>query len=263
MTIGIKTNLDGEEDFFLYLNAVQTYSKSKTGSVSKHPVAGRYITDHFVKDNPVFSLSGVVSFADLSDTTLIRDVSGNLALNAYELPTPTQVQQSVSGLLNFLPSAISQFIPDQSPTVTMDGSRNNYKDFVDQCLSRLMSGTKVDLQTGKEKSFIRTVNLYEYEGNILTKIHRDLVLTQYNTNEDVSTGDAIIVDLTFEQVSFVRLRTAAIPTDVVSGLKGRLAPKAKKGNVSSAPKNVDDINDDLSNAADVSERPVGSSLGNK
>lgn len=257
MTIGIKTQIENDEDFFLFFDSVQTYSKSRTGSVSKHPVAGKTITDHYTKDNPVFSLTGVVSFADLSDSSLIRDIDNGLPFNAKERPTATEVQQSTEGLRNFLPASISAFFSKQTPTITMDGEPENYKGFVDDVLTRLMSGEKYDQASGKTKAHIRTVSLYEYEGNILTKIHRDLVLTQFNTNEDPNTGDAIIVDLTFEQVSFVKLRTTAIPTDVVSALKGQLAAKSKKGNVNSAPKQVSaegDEADQLENLNNTKER---------
>lgn len=251
---------DPIEQGFIYFDSIQAYSKTIRGQVTKHSVAGgKLITDNFTRDNPTFGFTGVISVADLANNTLIRDVSGNIPNNFNEQMSEVIVIENTSKLRNFLPSSISQFLPDQTPQVSMAGTvlRNDYKDFVTQVLERLMSGEKYDQVSGKIKTYIRPVKLYEFLGAALTKVIPDLVLTSVDIREDVDTGDCLIVTLEFEQVRFVKLRTSAIPSDVASALKNMSAAKSNKGNVTSAPKQMNsdgDLNDDLKNAANVKER---------
>ena len=257
---------DPVEQGFIYFDAVQGYTKSIRGQVTKHSIAGgKTITDNFSRDNPTFGFTGVISIADLANNTQIRDESGNVANNFNEQMSEVIVIEDTNKLRNFLPSSLSQFLPDKVAEVSLAGTvlRNDYKGFVTQVLERLMSGEKLDVQSGKIKTYIRPVKLYEFTGVQLTKVIPDVVLTSVDIREDVDTGDCLIVNLEFEQVKFVKLRTAALTSDVASALKGKFAPKAKKGNVSSAPKTVNEANDDLANAANVSERPADSTLGNK
>lgn len=225
---------DPIEQGFIYFDAIQSYTKTIRGQVTKHPIAGgKVITDNFTRDNPTFGFTGIISVADLANNTLIRDVSGNLPNNFNEQMSEVIVIENTSKLLNFLPSSLSQFLPDQTPQVSLAGTvlRNDYKDFVTQVLERLMSGEKLDVQSGKIKTYIRPVKLYEFIGAALSKVIPDVVLTSVDIREDVDTGDCLIVNLEFEQVKFVKLRTAAIPSDVVKALKPKAAAKAKKGNV--------------------------------
>lgn len=223
---------DPIEQGFIYFDAIQSYTKTIRGQVTKHPIAGgKVITDNFTRDNPTFGFTGIISVADLANNTLIRDVSGNLPNNYNDYPQAAIINESSSKLLNFLPSSLSQFFPDQASTISMDAIRDDYKDFVTQVLERLMSGEKLDVQLGKIKTYIRPVKIYEFIGAALSKVISDVVLTSVDIREDVDTGDCLIVNLEFEQVKFVKLRTAAIPSDVVKALKPKAAAKAKKGNV--------------------------------
>ncbi|KTT32564.1 hypothetical protein SB18R_04225 [Pseudomonas oryzihabitans] len=128
----------------------------------------------------------------------------------------------------------------------MDSMRQDYKGFVDQILETLMSGEKYDQATGKYKNALRTNALYEFnEVGMLQNVTQDLVLTNYSVKEDESTGDCIICDLTFERAKFVKLRTSALPKDVVDGLKKKSAIKQNKGTINSKPvtKELDEKDD--------------------
>lgn len=244
---------DPIEQGFIYFDSCQSYTKTIRGQVTRHPIAGgKLITDNFTRDNPTFGFTGVISVADLSNNTLIRDVSGNIPNNFNEQMSEVIVIENTSKLRNFLPSSISQFLPDQTPQVSMAGTvlRNDYKDFVTQVLERLMSGEKYDQSSGKIKTYIRPVKLYEFLGAALTKIIPDLVLTSVDIREDVDTGDCLIVTLEFEQVRFVKLRTTAIPSDVIKALKPKAAAKAKKGNVTNK-KDVEVLGADAEAKSDV------------
>jgi len=232
----VSTNVDGETAFLMF-DAITAYSKSLTGSTTKHPVAsGSTISDHFTADNPVIQITGVISVADLANSTLFRDEDNGLAVNAQDAPNEVQVNDNTSSLINLIPSSISQFLPDSNASVTLDQGRQDYKGAVDQLLENLMSGERYDEVSKKYKAALRTNNLYEFNHlGLISNITRELVLTSYSVKEDVDTGDCLICDLTFERVKFVKLRTTALPTDVVKGLKGKAAAKQHKGNVNSKP----------------------------
>lgn len=232
----VSTNVDGESAFLLF-DAITAYSKSLTGTTTKHPIAtGSNISSHFTADNPVIQITGVISVADLANSTLFRDEDNGLAVNAQDAPNEVQVNSNTSSLINLIPSSISQFLPASNATVTLDQGRQDYKGAVDQLLENLMSGERYDDVSKKFKAALRTCSLYEFNSfGLINNITRELVLTNYSVKEDVDSGDCLICDLTFERVKFVKLRTTAIPADVVKGLKGKAAAKQNKGNVNSKP----------------------------
>jgi len=232
----VSTNVDGESAFLLF-DAITAYSKSLTGTTTKHPIAtGSNISSHFIADNPVIQITGVISVADLANSTLFRDEDNGLAVNAQDAPNEVQVNDNTSSLINLIPSSISQFLPASNATVTLDQGRQDYKGAVDQLLENLMSGERYDDVSKKFKATLRTNSLYEFNSfGLLSNVTRELVLTNYSVKEDVDSGDCLICDLTFERVKFVKLRTSAIPADVVKGLKGKAAAKQNKGNVDSKP----------------------------
>lgn len=259
MTIGLRygdadaTETSGLKAGFLYFDAVTVYSKSLRGEVSKNPIAtGRYVSDSFTADNTVIQLSAVISYANISNDELIVDASGNGPFNNYN-PQPGEVLivEDSSTLRNLIPSSIGQFLPQSNASVSLasDILRNDHKDFVYNIFEVLMSGEFYNEKTGKKERRLRTVELYEYTGNILSKIYPSnqdefgLVLTAADVKEDADTGDALVCDLTFEKVKFVKLKTTALPKDVVGSLKKKSAAKQKKGAVNTKPvvKNTDDL----------------------
>lgn len=249
MTIGIKLPVaedNSEDGFFLYFDSVTTYTRSIRGSVTKNPTArGPAITDNFVSENPTFGFSAVVSFADISSThSLVRDDEANLANNALDQPTAAIVGNKLSGLLNFLPESIGQFLPVDVQGVTVDAVRTNYKDYVETCLNRLMSGEVYNPKTKKIETRIRPIKLFEFQGVELSKIYNDICLVSMDVRETVDSGNALFCDLQFEKVKFVRLKTTQLSPDVVRSMKTKASPKAKKGNVSKVNEE-EDIQDDL------------------
>ncbi len=258
MTIGLRygdadaTETSGLKAGFLYFDAVTAYSKSLRGEVSKNPIAtGRYVSDSFTADNTVIQLSAVISFANFSNDALILDVSGNAPTNYNPQPGEVFVLENTSTLTNLLPSSISQFLPSSNATVALatDLLKTDFKDFIYNIFEILMSGEFYNEKTGRLERRLRTVELYEYVGNDLAKIYPassdnfGLVLTAADVKEDADTGDALVCDLTFERVKFVRLKTTALPKDVVASLKTKSTAKQKKGVVNTKPveKNTDDL----------------------
>lgn len=240
MSLGLKYTSDTKDDgesFFIVFDAIQSYTKTIKGQVTRHPIAGgKLITTNYTRDNPTFGFTGIISVADISNLMEnVRDEDGQGPNNNNGQPGEVLVNESTSTLTNLIPASISQFLPDSNASVSLatDLIRTNYKDFVAQILERLMSGEKYDESTKRIKTFIRPIKLYEFMGSSIDKVIDNVVLTSYTVKEEVDTGDCLICDLEFEQVKFVSLRTSALPADVVGALKKKSTAKQNKGAVNS------------------------------
>lgn len=249
MTIGLKYGYDEDqtgndtEQGFIYFDSVQAYSKSMRGDVTKNPVSNTMVADNFTSGNPVIQLSGTISIADLADVSLVRDEQGGLPNNFNEQPDAVKLSSMNEGLANYLPASITQFFQGLTTDVSLSAVRTSYKDFVNNVFENLMSGEKYDESTGRYRAKIRPVKLYEFVGaDLVTTIPRSqdltrqaLIMTAYDVKEDPDSGDALLCDLTFERVKLVKLKTTSIPSDVKPVIKKKVAPKAKKGNVTTTP----------------------------
>lgn len=223
---------DKEEGGFIYLNATTLYTQSYTGQVTKHPIdTGGNISDHFIKNNPVFTVSGVITGDDLSTNNyLIQDLVGNSPFNVDQAPTAVNVGTTDLGVLSkFIPTSVGQFLPDVDPEITMDGERADLLEQIREGLINLISGEKFNEITGQFDSNIQLVRLFEYDGVNLKRIINNLVITAINFKEDANTGYALYPEMTFEQVTFSTQRKTKIPKDVVDSLKKAAATKENKG----------------------------------
>lgn len=217
---------------FLYFDAVLSWNRSYTGSVTRHPVdSGGSITDHFIRSNPVFTLSAVVSGTDLSLTSaLLTNEVGDTPINVRTAPSAVGVGSTDQSLMmKFIPNVIGQFIPDTLPEVQMDGFRSDSIEEVQDILVSLQSGEGLNQITGEYETRINTVNLYETNGllSLVKKLPKAdsnsfLVITNVAFREDVDTGYALYADITFEQVTFAVLKMTNLPQEV------RVKPAVKK-----------------------------------
>lgn len=206
---------------FIFLDAVTQYSRDFRGQVTSHPIeSGGNISDHFIRNNPTYNISGVITAADISLGLLgIQDDLGNRPLN---VPT-TQVQAvTIKGgnneLLSKLPESVAQYFvnADASVVVSPNNSRRN-----------LLASIRVQLENLFTKDKLSLVTLYEYKNNRLTNVIIDnLVMTSLNFKEDPDSGIALYVDITLEKVEFVSFKTAKVPKTELSGLT---AEKKKVG----------------------------------
>lgn len=243
MTLGIKygdtsvtsgTSTDQSKTGFIYFDVVSSYSKSTRGQVTKNPIAGTvFVTDNFTRDNPTLQIQAIISVADIANNLLIYDEDGNNANNYISRPSPVTITgDGMSGLVNALPTTVSQFFGGNNVVITMDSLRTNYREFVISVLEDQMSGRKLNTKTQRYETMIRVMKLYEFTGSDLTKVIPDVVLTGFTVKEDVNSGDALVCDLQFENVRFVQLGKTDLPKDVVPKLKGKATSSNKKGNAS-------------------------------
>ena len=226
---------------FIYIDAVTTYTQDFRGQVTKHPLdTGATVSDHYISENPVYTISGVVSGTDLSGIPFsITDQQGNRPFNAQQQPTSISLNSSSQGFLQYVPDSVAQFLSVSGPTVEVFGNTRTDLTFeiaVKDLLEQIMSGLKFNDQTNKVESNIQLIELYEFDGTNIRDIISDLVITNFRVREDAETGDALFLDLVLEQVRFALLEKVQIPQDVQAPLTKKVSPKKKKGNVSTANK---------------------------
>lgn len=248
MSFGLRWGEDNEEGGgFVFFDAVTVSTENYSGQVTKHPIAsGASISDHFIRQNPVFTMSIVITGYDISmNSYLIQDLVGNTPYNVEQAPTAVSVTSTDDSVLKqFIPDSIGQFLPSSAPEIIVDGPRLQTLDTVKDAIVGLMDGVIFNEKKGKFVPNIQLVRLFEYNGTLLKKIINNLVITSMVFREDVNTGEGLYCDLTFEQVTFALLKKTVLPKDVVDSLKKKSSDKAQKGKQPSTPKPVS--NDDKS-----------------
>lgn len=235
----VSTNNSPSKAGFIYFDAVTVFSQSHRGQVTKHPIAlGSNITDHFIRENPSFTLSGVISPVDLSlGSYLIQDLDGNSPYNVFEPPTAVSVNSTDQSTLDkLLPDSIGQFLPDTTPVVTLDEGREDFLSIVKEGLTDIMSGVIYNDATGNFEPDIQLVELYEFDDYLLRRISNNLVITNILFKEDTNSGEGLYIDLTLERVEFAYLKRTVIPKDVSDALKKKAETKKDKGKADSTVK---------------------------
>lgn len=245
MSLAIKWgSLDNPEEpsGYIYLDAVTNYSQDYRGQVTSHPIdSGASITDHFIKENPVFTISGVISGTDLSHIPWqLLDENQQRPLNAQEQPAPISINLQGSKLLQYLPATIGQFLGTSKPKVEFFGNQRtdlSNEVVVKDILRGILKGLKYNPKADRSESHIQLVELYEFDGTNIRDIISDLVITSFRIDENPDTGDALFLNLTLEQVTFALLEKTEIPKDVADAVKKKAEPVKKKTNANSTPKN--------------------------
>lgn len=237
---------------FIYFDSVTSWQQTYSGQVTKHPVdGGGNISDHFIRENPVFTLSGVISSVDVSTNAwLIANQDQSLFASNIRVPVqPVTVLSTDNSLLSkFIPNAIGQFIPDKVPDVEVDQRTGGQEivDAVKDALVRLVySGKTYNEKTKQFDSVMQTVTIFEYDNtqNIVRKLPvyptEKIVITNIKFNEDVNTGVGLYCEITFEQVEFVSLQKTTVPKRPASAVKNKAAAKKNGGKSDSS---VNDTN---------------------
>lgn len=209
---------------FIYFDAVTSFTRSYTGSVTKQPIdGGGLITDHFTKENPVISISAVISAVDISASeSPIVDYDGNNPSNTKFSKDPVKISSSDSKLYKLLPDNVGKFFKPKNPEIVLASQSVDVVENVKEILISLF------------RDKIELVKLFEYDnGNLRKQPIDNLVMTSFTIKEDTNTGNALECDITLEQVSFALSKKTQIPQSVSSAL---VAADLEKAAASENPK---------------------------
>jgi hypothetical protein len=224
------TDLNNATSGFIYFDAVTAFTQSYTGQVTKHPVdSGGVISDHFIVNNPKFSLSGVITSADISvGVQDIESISGAKPYNVREAPTAVSVNSSNSSMLQkFIPDSVGQFMAPSNPEVVVDSARVNLEENIRDSLTKLIyKATSDDAYVDNKITLVR---LFEFDGSVLRRSTTRLVVLDVKFKEDANSGDALYCEISFEQVTFVFLQRTVLPKNIIAKLNKKAAPKVDKG----------------------------------
>lgn len=235
MTLALKWGTDGTTDLnsstsgFVYFDAVSVFTTSYTGQVTKHPVdSGGNISDHFIVDNPRFTISACISAEDISTSSfLIQDQDGNTPYNVRVAPSAVSVNSTDQSVLRrFIPDSIGQFLSDSTPDIQVDSERENLLSNIKDLLLRLVFSRDADDTFVDNK--INLLKILEFDGLNIRKVSHDVVMTGITFREDANSGDGLFCDMTFEQVSFSFLKKTTIPKNITSSLNKKGSEKSTK-----------------------------------
>lgn len=208
---GYPTPSEGGTQGFIYMDATTSLDKTLTGQVSKNPIdGGGNIADHFTRDNPIVTFSGVISGVDISAKykQLKDDGNGNRPTNVKNAPDAVKINNIGNEFYNLVPDAIGQFFKPSSPSIVLSVQSSNTLKSIQQKLESLFLDGNVQL-----------ITLYEYQGNELRREPlTNLVMTSLRFSDGVDTGNALYCSITLEQVTFADSKKVTIPKELVSPL---------------------------------------------
>lgn len=227
MSIAIK----GHDGSLIWLDAVLEFSKQYQSQVTNHPVeTGGNITDHVIEQNPKFRIRGVFTDADFNtarpniNLTAAGDgIADEATYKSFLNNTPVYQTPTISfgknPLVSLLPSSVTQFLGEDSPTVTVYESTKEFT--ADSCFAYLHEAFKLR----------KTVTVVYYKPTAYgdnMQIFDDMIITGVSETLDPESGDARYPDITFEKVTFATSQQTNVPKRAVAKAA---ASKKSKGKV--------------------------------
>ena len=236
MSLAIKFGDDTDETSIsgaIYFDVVTNYTKNYTGKVTEHPIeAGASVSDHYISNNPRYSVSGVISHVDFSTIPSILLLDGQNVINNEMPPQPIIISDALAGLEKIIPGVISQFMTLQKPSVTSPSApRSNKRGEIEKPLKDLMNGLFYNEKRQRWENRMTPITLFELNGLMVENPINNLICTSIQIKEDDTTGDALFFDMQFEQVRFVTLVKVEAPKPQPKTATARAtADKSNKGN---------------------------------
>lgn len=232
MSIAVRIGTRGQKNSALfYINAVTRYDQSYRAQVSKYPLdSGVSISDHTVNENPVFTVSGIISPSDISfraASAVVFDRGLDSPMNVdrnFPEKANSYVEDLLAGLKKYIPDVATQFLGTTSsepkggelpPDKTLD------------ILSKIKTLFTSLIYNKANRSYRNSVvfcTLYEiWDYGTLRNSHRNLVLTDFKGSYDVENGTALLVEMTFEQVRVANIQQTEVPTNVSANISQETA----------------------------------------
>lgn len=229
----------------IWFDAILSYDRSYTSTVSKHPIeSGATVVDNVTQENPRFSVNGVISNADFNTTRPIINsadakaygMSDRRIYNSQPIPDGSApvIGKGASSLLKYLPSSVSQFTGVQPPSVEVpDNQRPDWVFEVEDILTQI-----------ERNHELITILDFDFNGNVRRNID-DCYVNNVTFNETPETGDSFDVTMDIEQVTFVTLVETKLSGKTSSTVSKEAENKKNKGDV---PSTETAAADDVKNA---------------
>lgn len=211
-----------------WFDAVIQYNRSHQNEITRHPVEkGRNISDHTIRQNIQFTLTGVLTDADFNTTRPnIRlgnyspdELADEATYKSFVNNTPVYQTPTISfgrnPLIALLPSSVSQFLGEDSPTVTL---------FENDKARSAMSISR-DFEEMRDTAELFEVIEYRPDGSY--RVFKDCTLKGVSFNFDADSGDAFYPNLEIEQIRYTTSKYAALPSKLI---KKAVSKKATLGN---------------------------------
>lgn len=240
--------LSGNSDL-IFLDATIQWDQSYQSNVTSHAVeSGVNISDHVIEVNDKFRVRGVLTDADFNldrpelrtgttGTELSEDIRYKQFINNTPVTVSPDISFGASPFASLLPASITQFLGNNTPTVTLQAQPKVVT------AQAAMDGLK---RMHKQREVVQIIE-YRDDGTGVYRIHSDVIITSISDNIDPDSGDAYYPDMTFERVRYANAKKVVIPHEL---MKVPTSQKKAKGHVSTKDKKVDratDEKDDLSN----------------
>lgn len=225
MTIAIRRQ-NGD---VLWFDAVEGFGEQYQGQTSKHPLgSGAFVTDHYVIENPRFSLKAVLSDADFNfnrpqlatnaaEYEGYESVSANKQyVNNTPVNSPVSINSSKNTFKSFLPESVSQFTNTSIPEVVV----------TEQPKVRSAQAIKIQMIAMQEQK--EEFALVDFDDGLIRKNWPNCVFTALSFNEDAETGDALFPIMEIEQVTFAEVKNIRVKIKSTTANKGRQQTNATK-----------------------------------
>jgi len=251
MTVAIKR----ENGDLIWFDAILQLSRTYTGSVSKHPLeSGAVVSDHVTKENPIITISGVISDVDFNLNRPVITASDaanyNISNKQFVNNTPVSATPVITpgdnALRRLLPESVAQFLDEQPAGVVVpEADRPKFAAALESDLTDMWSNTE-------------EFELIDFEGNRIDTVYNNCVITSLSFKEDPDSGDALWPELTIEQVTFAESTSVAIPQRVAASIQSKASPTNGKGNQNTTKQESDtpDVKKDGSGFSNTTAQDV-------
>jgi len=233
-----------EDDSVAYMDAVTTYSKSKASSVSTHPVdLSSLVSDHVLKENPNFNFRAIISSADFNTTytrpvELIEGGEDTPSVSPEQnAPVSGAVISSPSTLLDYLPRSIGQILGN---TITSDVSVDPFRGFTHEMVRDrfLRAWDNSEVLTLVDYDFDISFGRY-----ISARVVENCIMTRFEDTESVETGDALIANISLQQVRFATIKEVDVNIDQAATSSGGSPTDEETSDQASSVENKGDVTD--------------------
>lgn len=215
MTIAIRR----ENGDILWFDAIEGFDEVLSSTVTKHPIAtGAFVADHITKDNPRFTLRGILSDADFNYNRpqLGDDYEGWQSVsvkkqytNNTPVDSPVSINSNKNVFKSFLPESIAQFTSTSIPEVVVTEQ------------PKVKSASAVRLDLVRMRDMKESFTLVDFEDNLIRRSWPVCVFTNLSFSETPEGGDAraLFPVMEIEQVVFTTVENVRIKVKPVN--KGR------------------------------------------